>query len=176
MPLIPQQKLAARKLGVSATALRQWQGEPGFPHNAGGYDLDAIRAWLAAKGSPKADADADDNGTIAGRMNKAKLARAIANAKRDQVRAEREQRDNEIAKGNILARDELTLTLRELITQARTRLTNDLPRELAKRFPKLRAKVLTVAEETVRKILDDFARDLAQLEIDNTQQTGGQKD
>lgn len=152
------QKDAAEKLGIKPSSLRAWMKEPGFPDTTHGYDVVAIQRWRDAHGK-KGSEDGD-------KMQELKLAREAMRLRLDRVKADEAEREAEVQKGNILPRDEFTLTLRELITQCRTRLTTDLPRELAKRFPKLRAKVLTVAEDTVRKILADFARDLEQLELD----------
>ena len=171
MPLIPQQKLAARKLGVSATALRQWQGEPGFPHNAGGYDLDAIRAWLAAKGSPKADADEPADGTLGAKMAKAKVIRATHEARIAKVKADEAERAAEIAKGNILPRDEFALSITEHLQLARDRLLT-VPRTLCRHVPKKYHRTLQAeGDREVRKILEELARGLDTLE--DTQRVEG---
>lgn len=49
MEIVKQQKAAAQYLGVTATALRQWEKEPGFPDCSGGYNIQEIRKWVGRK-------------------------------------------------------------------------------------------------------------------------------
>ena len=86
----------------------------------------------------------------------------IEKAKADRIE---EQRERE--KANILPRDEYTLTIREIIGLARDRLINEIPREIAKRFPKLRNDIIDIGEDTARKILSDFARQLEQIDANS---------
>ncbi len=56
--IVYQQKTAAEYLGVTATALRKWEKEAGFPDTSNGYDIDAIRAWIqrrSKKGSEQSE-------------------------------------------------------------------------------------------------------------------------
>ena len=155
--IVVQQKLAARKLHVSATALRLWEGDPTFPSQTDGYNLTAIRLWLAARGSQKSDAG--------GRMADAKLARQIAAAKLDLLKLKIAERLEEQEQGNILPRDELTITHIEIIGLARDRIMSDIPREISKRFPKQRRKIFEVCDEVIRGILEQLARDLQQIAL-----------
>lgn len=46
MPVIANQKDAAKEIGISARWLREWAKIPGFPKRADKqYDTDAIKAW-----------------------------------------------------------------------------------------------------------------------------------
>lgn len=56
--IVHLQKTAAEYLGVTATALRKWEREPGFPDTSNGYNIDAIREWIqrrSKKGSEQSE-------------------------------------------------------------------------------------------------------------------------
>lgn len=50
-------------LGVAASTIREWQKEVGFPDSSGGYDIEAVRAWRAARGK-KGSAAAEKRAVI----------------------------------------------------------------------------------------------------------------
>ena len=140
---------------ISDRALRQWRQEPGFPDCANGYDIKAIKRWRNARA--KKGSEAGD------KMHQLKLDRESQRLRLDTHKADDAERQGKIGEGNILPRDELTLTLRELIGLARDRILNEVPREIAKRFPKHRRKIFAVCDTTIRGILEQLSRDLKQV-------------
>lgn len=150
MPIIREQKQAADRLGITARQLRNWQKEPGFPDCSSGYDLERIAAWreqTARKGSEESD-----------QARKIKLAIAGQKLRQEKARADKAERENEIAKGNILPRDEWEHGLIEMVTVCRDALMA-IPRELCRFVPKKYHKRLqTEGEKMVRRHLDHLAR------------------
>ncbi len=169
--IIPTRKAAAKALGVTERTLADWVKEASFPTSAVGKDsrgrnrdwnITAIDRWRnedERRGSKEDD-----------KSSKLTQALKATRLRRERVRADREEREEQERRGNILSRDELAVTLKELITRTRNRLQNELPREISKAFPRLRKRVFEICELTVRKVLNDFARDLDEVELDLPQQ------
>ncbi len=153
---VEQQKEAAEILGVTATALRKWMKIPGFPDCSAGFDIPKIRKWqqdTAKKGSQ-----------LGTDLQKLKVAREAARLRKERVDADRAERLEEVARGNILPRDELTLSVAEIIQLATIRLMT-IPKTLCRHLPKKYHRVLQrEGERDVRKILEEMGRSLRQVE------------
>ena len=150
MTVVEQQKEAAALIGVSPKGLRDWMKEPGFPDCSAGYPIDAIRRWQQTRGK-KGSEDGD-------RLRQIKLAREGQRLRRDKAAADRQEREEQVAQGNILPRDELTLATIEHVVLARDRLMG-LPKEVCRVVPKrYHRKLQEQGTKIVRTILSEFAR------------------
>lgn len=107
-PLVGSQKVAAEELGVTATALRQWMAQPGFPDCSAGFDLAAIRAWRQERGKKGSEA-----GETVDRLKTALLAQRV---RREKVRADREERHALVDAGELLPRQKWELFAALLLT------------------------------------------------------------
>ncbi|MFV0444405.1 MAG: hypothetical protein ACK5Q5_12620 [Planctomycetaceae bacterium] len=157
MPLIHEQKQAAKLLGVTTRTLRDWRAaNPDFPDTTNGYDIEAINRWRAAheaKGSDEAD--------LAAQLNKAIKVQKL---RREKALADRAEREERIAQGNILARDEHETSFREIITVARDRLIS-LPKQLARLVPhKDRRRLQAEGDKLVRNVLDEMSRQFESMD------------
>ena len=150
--VVASQKEAAEKLGITDRALRQWVKEDGFPDCSAGYDVAAIRTWREALGRK--------GSTVDRRVKRLKL-RAL----REQVRiktaeADKREREENEAKGNILNRETYELYVIECEQKARDRLLR-LPKLLCRCVPKkFHATLQREADSELRKILEELVRDL----------------
>ena len=161
MDFVRTRKAAAKILGVTDRQLGNWVNEPWFPKDgktADGWNVVAIaesRDAAGLKGSPES-----------GRLIQIKTERAELALRRDSVRTQREEREEEVARGDILPRGEMTIAHVEATTRARDRLLSEIPRELAKRFPERRKKIFDVSTEVVATCLEQLARDLEQIALE----------
>jgi len=92
--IVKQQKDAAEHLGVTATALRKWQKEPGFPDCRRGYNISKIEQWLnnrQKKGSQAGD-----------QLQAIKTAIQAQKLRIDRSKADRIEDERKIEKGNLL--------------------------------------------------------------------------
>lgn len=156
--IVTLQVEAAERLGVSPKSLRNWIKEPGFPSIKKGYDVEKIQAWrdqLGKKGSEQSLSQQQTNEQLA----REKLRKATADA-------DKAEREEEEAKGNVLKRDEYELFVQEHIQVTRDRMIL-IPRTLCKYIPKkYHVRLRTEGEKEVRKILAEFARNLEEGSID----------
>jgi hypothetical protein len=152
------QKQAAAALGISDRALRMWMTEPGFPDCSSGYDVDIIRQWRDErnrKGSETSD-----------QLQKLRVAMAAQKLRHQKAVADRKEREEEMALGNILPRDELEVALREIIQLTRDEMLA-LPQLLSRLVPKKhQAKVLAECKKEVEKRMTAFARRVERVEDD----------
>lgn len=148
--IISSQVKLAKHFGVTSASVRKWKRQPGFPDSNDGYDTEEISAWLDARGR--------DSQQKTQQAQQANTLYRVASAKLKKLQADKLERQEQIAQGNILPRDEATLSLKESITITRDRLLS-LPKELCRCIPKKYHKALR--EEggmMVANILADFAR------------------
>jgi len=163
----PTRKLAAAALGVTARQLGDWAQEPWFPPSAVETDARGVRRnWNVPLIREARDAMGRKGSDLSSTQKALKLKSDHEKLKQLEIKTREMEHDEAQRKGNILPRDELTLTLRELITLTRDRLLTEPPREIAKDFPKQRRRIFDTCERSISKILHDFARQLEQVEID----------
>jgi phage terminase Nu1 subunit (DNA packaging protein) len=149
-----EQKEAARILGITDRALRDWIRKPGFPDHSAGYDIAAIRRWADAR-SLKNSSKAKNREYIEQQIQEQKLRLETA-------KADKAERENEIAAGNVLPRDEYETFVREVISVARDRLTL-IPRDLCRYVPEKYHKVLQrEGAKVIANITDSIAEALSQ--------------
>jgi hypothetical protein len=106
--LVGSQKVAAEQLGITATALRQWMREPGFPDSSAGFDLVAIRAWVQAKN--RKGSSLDD------KLTEIKVAREMQRLRLDKARADKAERHDKVDLGELLPRRKWELFAATLLT------------------------------------------------------------
>jgi len=161
-------KAAAAALGVTARQLGDWVHEPWFPADAVETDARGTRCnWDVAAIREARDAMGRKGSDLSGAQKAIKLKSDHEKLRQLEIKTREMEHDEAQRKGNILPRDELTLTLRELITLTRDRLLTEPPREIAKDLgPKHRRRIFDTCERVVGKILHDFARQLEQVELD----------
>lgn len=151
---VVEQKEAARLLGITDRSLRDWMKKPAFPDWSAGYDIAAIRQWAEArslKNSQKSKSLEQLEREI--KQEKLRLERA---------KADKAERENEIAAGNVLPRDEYETFVREVISVARDRLTL-IPRDLCRYVPEKYHKVLQrEGAKVIANITDSIAEALSQ--------------
>src|ERR1051326_4469132 len=150
--LVTSRKEAAQQLDVTERQLGNWKKEPGFPDCSQGYDLDAIRKWRetnARKGSKE--------GKLLRRLKAAGLRQQLRIRRAEADRIERRELE---AQGNILNRDVYELFLIESQQKARDRLLR-LPKLLCANLPaKFHRTLQAEADKEIRKVLIELARDL----------------
>lgn len=150
MPIYEMQKDAAAHFDITSSALRQWMKRPGFPDCSRGYDTDAIEAFQQThnlKGSK-----------IAEQAQTLKLAKLAGEVREQKAKADRLERLEEEARGNILRRDEMALASTEAITLTRDRLTA-IPQSLCRLVPKkYHQQLRDEGRRLIKNILDEFAR------------------
>ena len=154
MPIYEMQKDAAAHFDITSSALRQWMKRPGFPDCSRGYDTDAIEAFQQThnlKGSK-----------IAEQAQTLKLAKLAGEVREQKAKADRLERLEEEARGNILRRDEYLLACTEATTVAR-----DMLLALVERIPKLVPKKYQPAvREEVRLVVHGALEACAAKAID----------
>lgn len=150
--IVKLQKEAAELLGVTPTALRQWAKLPGFPDCSNGYDVEAIQRWRQEQDRKGSDTSHT--------LTKLKLGIQAQELRIKKVRADQAEREEQLAQGNILPRDEYELFAREVITIARDRL-QAIPQTLCRLVPKeFHSAILTEGKDHIRRILTELARAL----------------
>lgn len=153
--VIKQQKNAAEQLGITATALRKWQKEPGFPDCRKGYDVSKIEKWLndrQKKGSQTGD-----------RLQAINTAIKAQKLRIDKSKADRIEDEREIEKGNLIPRDEFEIAVIEQITIARDYI-KPIPKLLCKFVPKkYHKKLMAEGDRIVRKTFDNLAQELERI-------------
>lgn len=143
---------AADRLGVTVRTVTTWQKEPGFPDYSSGYDIAKIKKW--AEGRGKKNSQHDDHMRRLEEQSKQERLRI------DQLKAEKLEREKQLADGNYLHRDEYEAFAAEQITVARDRLLL-IPRELCKFLPKKYHKIVVLeGNKTIEKILRQLSRKL----------------
>lgn len=141
---------AAKLLGVTEKTLGNWKKLPGFPECSSGYDLAKIKLWRTAH-SLSSDKESAEARRIRLAIQKEKL-------RQEKIKADRAERDDEIARGNILPRDEWELFVREIIHLTRDQLIS-IPTSLCRGIPrKYHAKLRSEGRRRVEKILLEFSR------------------
>lgn len=160
-------KAAAAALGITPRQLGEWALEPWFPADAVETDARGTRCnWDVAAIRDARDAMGRKGSDLSATQKALKLKSDHEKLKQLEIKTRREEREEQLAQGNILPRDELTLTLRELITMTRDRLLTEPAREIAKDFPKQRRRIFDTCERAISKILSDFARQLETLSVE----------
>lgn len=89
--LVLEQKEAARRLGITSRALRDWMQDPGFPDWSAGYDISAIKRWRDDRGRKGSDldgkADAVRLATNLQKLEQAKTTSRLLNLKLEREEA-----------------------------------------------------------------------------------------
>lgn len=164
---VPTRKAAAALLGITPRQLGDWAQEPWFPPDAVQTDARGTRIhWNVPLIREARDAMGRKGSDLSGTQKAIKLKSDHEKLRQLEIKTRREEREEQLAQGNILPRDELTLTLRELITMTRDRLLTEPAREIAKDFPKQRRRIFDTCERAIAKILNDFARQLETLSVE----------
>ncbi len=151
--IVDTQRDAANALGISDRQLRTWLQEPDFPHRADGkYDLQKIRAWQEISGR-KGSAIDEQVKKIRARTLHAKMRAA-------ESEAGKREREEAIAEGNILERDEYELFVAQSLTLLRDNMLS-IPDRVARFVPaKLRPKVRKEVADEIAKFLLQASRAL----------------
>ena len=148
-------KDAAKQLGVEPQTLYEWWKKP-----ATWFPLDAVRLdsrgrafdWDVARiASARQTAKSKQSDETAAATQKLNLAEKAEKLKQLQLKTKQIQREDALAEGNILARDEWTLFAAESINVARDQL-KDVPKQLAR---------LIDGDELQRKMIDEGTRLIA---------------
>lgn len=154
MARVIEQQEAARRLGVTARALRDWIREPDFPDIDAGYDLDAIRAWRNAhqkKGSPASDT-----------QKKLKLASEGEKLKQAQIKTKRDQLNLQEREGELLPRaawERFAATLLSSLADAADQLPDLIGGDCC---PKCKKKVPPRLLKELDRLREQLAEDLKQ--------------
>ncbi len=152
----------AKRYDVSIKTVQNWIAE-GLPHSGPArrrvFRFSKTDPWVENYRKQSEPVTDDDKAT--------RSRKERAKADQEEIKLERMRREEEIAVGNILPRDELTLAIIETVTRARDRMLSEIPREISKRFPNQRRKIFDVCAETLEISLDQLARDLEQVALDS---------
>jgi len=148
-------KDAAKQLGVEPQTLAEWFRKP-----ATWFPLDAVRKDSSGRAidwdvdriaAARQTAKGSDDKKLAKQKQQLDLAVLAEKLKQQQVETKRKQREDAMAEGNILARDEWTLFAVESVNIARDQL-KDVPKQLAR---------LIDGEELQQKMIDEGTRIVA---------------
>lgn len=143
-------KEVADAFDVSQETVKTGWRPMGMPGQAGSYDLAEVIAWkigrqLRAEG--RASVQGEEEVSVA--LDRKRLA----DARKAEADAEGRERENAVAVGNILYRDDVERELAEMIIAARENFLR-IPREMLPRFPKhvaedLRGELATKIEASL---------------------------
>lgn len=146
-------RAAAEALGRNEKTLWDWSQEPDFPKPINGdWDVDAIRAWEAARGK----ATPEEN------LEHAEVLKAIKveELRKKKAEADRLERIEAVASEDMLPRAEYEAFCAEAIISSRETIAR-LPNQLASFVPKeCRPEFLEEAKRLVVQALNEFARAL----------------
>ena len=157
------QKDAAKVLGVAPRTLRDWAQLDGFPDCSKGYDLVEVAEWRDTNFRKGSDGDGSPK-SVTERLK-------LEDLRKKKMLNDRIEREDEIALGNILPRDEFRLSVSEIIQVATYRLLT-IPKNLCKHVPKKYHRSLqTEGDAEVRKVLAGLSREFDQAE--NEHKKGG---
>lgn len=108
MPIIIEQKEAARVLGVTDRTLREWRTDhPDFPDCSAGYDTDAITAWRDAHAKKGSETDSA--------MLKLKLAQKAEELKQARIETQTKEHKLKVTEGELLPRPAYELFLATIL-------------------------------------------------------------
>jgi len=123
-------KEVAESFGVTLDTVKTGWRPNGCPGANGSYSIAEILAWKILRELAQHGRSAEPQQP----GEKALDRKRLADARRSEAVAESEERDNAIAVGNLLFRDDAERQVAELIIQARENFTR-LPRLMLPRFP-----------------------------------------
>jgi len=150
--IIQSQKKAAEALGITATALRNWLKEPGFPDCSGGYHLEGIRDWQQQhqrKGSRLSEAN-----------EQLTVALKAERLKREQFRTRREEIAIESLEGTLIPRKGVEQTA-AVILSSLADLCEQFPDLVVTRLPvKYQAKMHKFLQDQLNQWRAQLASDL----------------
>lgn len=128
------------------TVAKEWK-QNGMPGEKGRYDLALIAAWRDTR---KKAPTSSSNGRGMDDGNQQDYKRRLAaDVRIREAEAARRERDNKVAEGNIVYRDNVNREVSELIIAARSAFKR-IPRKMLPRFPRERA--VDLAAELDREI------------------------
>ena len=144
---------AASLLGITPRVLGDWAKEPWFPADGktpAGWNVPLIRKardTYGRKGSEQSE-----------KAIKLKLDLNAQKLRRETTRADKEERDQQVAQGNLIPRDEYELAMIEQITMARDQILT-LPKLLARIMPKkFHKKLISEGDRKIRNVLEQLAK------------------
>jgi len=150
--VVLEQKSAAKALGITDRALREWIKQPGFPDITAGYDLDAIKTWRESQ---------QKKGSVQTEQNEM-INRAIKLAKLDEIKKKNQLLDLQIAEeeGRLLPRllyegfiASLLAGVGDFMDQLPVLVEGEVPQ-------KYRSRLRSRLEEELRALRDRLAEDL----------------
>jgi transposase-like protein len=152
---VAEQKEAARRLGITPRALRDWAKEPGFPDWSAGYDLQAIRRWRDQHGRK----GSDDDGT----SRKLKLAIAAEKLRQAKLETRKRELDLQTKEGQLLPRQAVE-TFASTLLSALADWCEQLPDLIAGELPKKHgAKIAARLTRELHQCREQLAEDLKRL-------------
>lgn len=156
--MISNDQELARHYKVTSKTVFDWRNK-GLPCTAQGrgyvYDLDRTDEWVEAH---RQETKLDEKSPAA----RVRLAKEKAKLRQERLKAAAMEREEKVAVGNILPREDWELFAVELIQQTRDRFMR-LPKLLCKHVPQKFHRVLQAeGESEVRKICEQMARTVAE--------------
>lgn len=149
---------AAVQLGISVRTLNEWEHQPWFPASgktAAGYLVSVIRA-ASPRMQSSLPADGATEDVTPEQYRRLQAQRIREQIRRDKADADKRERENQVAAGELYPRQEIDTLLCELCTVFRDRAA-DMPKALARLVPQAyRARLVEEGRKSVEKILREI--------------------
>jgi hypothetical protein len=151
----------AKRYDVTTKTIQDWINK-GLPH----HGPTRARTFIPSETDPWINAFRENNSEESNRALQAKLKKLEADARRSNCIAERQEREEELAKGNLIPRDEYELAMIEHITIARDQILT-LPKLLARIVPKrYHKKLLSEGDRKIRNVLEQLSKGFERIKTE----------
>jgi hypothetical protein len=159
--IVYMRKEAAALLGLTPQQLGTWAKELWFPEQGktpDGWNVPVIREARDAYGKKGSEQSEE--------AKRIKLALQTEKLRQEKIKSERAEREERLAEGSLIPRDEYELAMIEQITMARDQILT-LPKLLARIVPqRYHKKLLSEGDRKIRNVLEQLSKGFERIKTE----------